>query len=643
MSDQQRSSLGLPLESDNRYRHLETLVARIEEQLLSPWNTLRRDEILRAEILQDVQRLPEVPFYHEPRIQALILDVLFIYCKLNPDVGGYRQGMHELLAPIVYVLDQDAINPVDAASKASADLAMVEMLDATFIEHDAFALFSKLMDHAKVFYEVGETASKDPSSRPGLDQQPPTSTIVEKSQYIHEVCLRQVDPELSDHLKNIEVLPQVFLIRWVRLLFSREFPFEQVLVLWDNLFAVDPTFELLDLICTAMLMRIRWDHAVYLRDHLDTSGGSALITKYTGRSPIPGADHLRSDTPRAGDQSMRRKATGARSPLSPSRFIQQQGGMEALFQGAAKGVLERGEKLGINQAVRDAMLEIRRNVSEAKTSMKANRELHSESRPSTATRSVTGIERRNKQLAAMLEDTVSKLKTLATSPIDDEKKHREELEVATAKIQFVRVYLEDSTMALPEPTSPRTTPVTERADGDSEAQTSELLSEAVSAMNLNSPSSLPSPPAGAVAATAAAIANPDNHPPQADPDVTDTDPLGLGTATPIQRPQGPNPTRSTLAQSSFSWMLEPGESTSSLPSSLLSPPPSSSSQQGGASSSTTTPGSRLKNSALNRKSVNAARERTAFLFGEVPTDEKGQPAALPDDMFGMELMGKSKS
>lgn len=159
-----------------------------------------------------MQRLPEVPFYHEPRIQTLILDVLFIYCKLNPDVGGYRQGMHELLAPIVYVLDQDAIDPVDAASDSSVDLTMVEMLDATFIEHDAFALFSKLMDHAKSFYEVGDTTSKNPSSRLGLGQQLPTSTIVEKSQYIHEVCLRQIDPELSDHLTNIEVLPQVFLM-----------------------------------------------------------------------------------------------------------------------------------------------------------------------------------------------------------------------------------------------------------------------------------------------------------------------------------------------------------------------------------------------------------------------------------------------
>ena len=187
------------------------LVLSIHEKQ-SPWNTVRRDEVLRAEILQDVQRLPEVPFYHEPHVQTLILDVLFIYCKLNPDVGGYRQGMHELLAPIVYVVNQDAINPVDAASDSTADLAMVEMLDASFIEHDAFALFSRLMDHAKGFYEVSETAQKNslPTSTSG--QQPQTSSIVEKSQHIHEVCLQQVDPELSDHLTNIQVLPQIFLM-----------------------------------------------------------------------------------------------------------------------------------------------------------------------------------------------------------------------------------------------------------------------------------------------------------------------------------------------------------------------------------------------------------------------------------------------
>jgi hypothetical protein len=46
--------------------------------------------------------------------------------------------------------------------------------------------------------------------------------------------------------------------RWIRLLFGREFPFEQVLSLWDTIFAYDPSLELIDFICIAMLLRIRW-------------------------------------------------------------------------------------------------------------------------------------------------------------------------------------------------------------------------------------------------------------------------------------------------------------------------------------------------------------------------------------------------
>jgi TBC1 domain family member 5 len=156
--------------------------------------------------------LPDEPFYHQPHIQTLITDVLFIYCKLNPGVGGYRQGMHELLAPIVYVVDQDAIDPVDAAPGAAEDLKMVEMLDASFIEHDSFALFSKVMDRAKPFYETAESLEDQPGGRDVFSSQPLQSSIVEKSQYIHEVLLYKVDPELSTHLKSIEILPQVFLM-----------------------------------------------------------------------------------------------------------------------------------------------------------------------------------------------------------------------------------------------------------------------------------------------------------------------------------------------------------------------------------------------------------------------------------------------
>ncbi|KAI3336399.1 RabGAP/TBC [Xylariaceae sp. AK1471] len=651
-------------------KHPEYLTAGNSDPLAddssSPWNTYRQDEILRAEILQDVQRLPDEPFYHQPHIQTLVTDVLFIYCKLNPDVGGYRQGMHELLAPVVYIVEQDAINPVDAAPDASEDLMMVEMLDASFIEHDAFALFSKVMDCAKAFYETGEPSDNTGSGSFSIHST--KSSIVEKSQYIHEICLYKVDPELSIHLQTIEILPQVFLIRWIRLLFSREFPFDQMLILWDTLFSIDPTFKLIDLICTSMLLRIRWDlleadytvalqlllkypapqaphgphtfidDAVYLRDHLNTAGGAELITKYTGRPPDPPSTS-RPTTPRASGPSLRKRLTGARSPLSPPRFRPPPGGVEALFQGAAKNVLEQSERLGINQAVRDAVVEIRRNVQEAKSSMKtSSRDLFSEPRPNTATRAVAAMERRNQRLASLLDESIASLRSLE---LEDKQKVQDALAITAAKLQFIKVYLEDSTMDLPDedpaPPPPSTVTVTAEREVDSEP-----LSDAVTAMALNTPMVLDSPnPSGDAITPKRTISppplqsDPSSHSKPSPEKKPDTDPLGVETSTPVQtlkRPQPPIPTRSTLAQSSFSWMLEPDSSTTSHH----------------RSASTSVFGSDSKKSDNDtthhhrkRPSGNASRERTAFLFGEVPSDAEGN-AIREEDIFGLEPIRKEK-
>ena len=45
--------------------------------------------------------------------------------------------------------------------------------------------------------------------------------------------------------------------RWLRLLFTREFSMDDAMILWDGLFACDPSFELAPWICVSMLIRIR--------------------------------------------------------------------------------------------------------------------------------------------------------------------------------------------------------------------------------------------------------------------------------------------------------------------------------------------------------------------------------------------------
>ena len=198
--------------------------------------------------------MPENSYFREPRTQSMLLDILFIFCKLNRDIG-YRQGMHEVLAPILWVISRDAIDPqsfTNASRKeANSDELILACFDPKYIEHDAFTIFGTIMQTVKSFYEMGN--HNPPSATAPLSNSP----IVERSKRIHEELLLKVDPELTEHLTVIEVLPQIFLIRWIRLLFGREFSLDGVLSLWDLLFAEDPALDLIDLVCVSMLVRIR--------------------------------------------------------------------------------------------------------------------------------------------------------------------------------------------------------------------------------------------------------------------------------------------------------------------------------------------------------------------------------------------------
>ena len=50
----------------------------------------------------------------------------------------------------------------------------------------------------------------------------------------------------------------------MRLLFGREFAFQDVLLIWDRLFAEGLRPELIDFVCVAMLLRIRRQRELHL-------------------------------------------------------------------------------------------------------------------------------------------------------------------------------------------------------------------------------------------------------------------------------------------------------------------------------------------------------------------------------------------
>ncbi|OAA58571.1 Rab-GAP/TBC domain protein [Niveomyces insectorum RCEF 264] len=787
----------------------------------SPWDSFRRDEAVRVEILQDVRRLPDDPLYHQEQIQTLILDVLFVFCKHNPDAGGYRQGMHELLAPVVYVLHDDAIehSAASATPLDTTDEAMAEMLDARFIEHDAYVLFSKIMDRARNFYEINKSSSSSASGDDGSAVHtnrllfPPNelspflasshsaggveeSAIVKMSKEIHETTLMQVDPELATHLKNIEILPQIFLIRWIRLLFGREFPFQQHLALWDNIFAFDPHLDLVPLICVAMLLRIRWelldadysvalqsllqyppfqpphgptslvDDALFLRDHLNPPGGANLVLKYTGRSParVPspsatpsssgasrpstpsaafaaGLGSLRNRTLRATRFPLQapRRASGSREDnraetraasatatattadqlptASPSRkLIQSRESMEALFQGAAKGVLERGEKLGINQAVRDAVGEIRRNMvqsfQEARQAAKATgrgRDGSGAGLPtaapardralsSSSSYVVETLERRNRQLASVLSETIAALGLLAENmskstaaqqheesgerdgsgleghtpqPQQQQQQQRqwlEAVELAAIKVQFVKAHLEDASLSLPsdelatDETVEEDTPAglagkrthlhgglrgsPTPATNANAARKSKPMADSTTSAGDTSPPPTGGTRMGGETADANRMDVDEEHPSATTtdaaappPPAAEPSPAGLAqhpgpsdrqgqqgqqSQQPLQslpppEPQRPHalPTRSTLAQSSFAWMLEPGDTAQTLRGSNGGRSSSVAAAAAAANNVSSSPSSPSSSARKPSRAHPANRGRHAFLFGEV--------------------------
>ncbi|XP_078375705.1 TBC1 domain family member 5-like isoform X2 [Oculina patagonica] len=219
----------------------------LSQEETSPWKQYFLDNELKSTIKQDLDRLfPEIEFFQQSKVKEMMLHILFCHAKKN-EALSYKQGMHELLAPIIFVLTEDTLisQYLEGPSLGIARFLM----DPNFLEHDAFALFVQLMDQTETWYLQLPVK--------GLPERNKSTAIVKKLNRIQEHMLRKYDPELWVHMKNLDITPQVYGLRWIRLLFGREFPIDDVLVLWDALFADGPMLDLVDYIYISMLEAIR--------------------------------------------------------------------------------------------------------------------------------------------------------------------------------------------------------------------------------------------------------------------------------------------------------------------------------------------------------------------------------------------------
>lgn len=161
---------------------------------------------------------------------VVLARLLFVWSLEHPQIS-YRQGMHEIAAVILKVCH------IDASSRTT------EKSHEQWIEHDAFSIFSAVMERWGSLYRT-------PTSRSD------GTSITEHVERIR-TFLASVDPALSVHLNLFGVELQVFALRWLRLLFARELPFMSLLTLWDFLFARSESDLFIDWICVVALLRMR--------------------------------------------------------------------------------------------------------------------------------------------------------------------------------------------------------------------------------------------------------------------------------------------------------------------------------------------------------------------------------------------------
>jgi len=204
----------------------------------------------------------------------------------NPDSGTTNPNTDSMNPSVASASDPRSEIGAGAASEASYDL-LSDLLDHDYIEHDIFSVFSAIMSVMAPFFAKADPPAKStapkptrnrgsllfdepilanrrhgqrntsasssssssssspppPSSSPSSDSdssisRPPSeSCIVSKCNYLQHCLLSHHDPVLYRHLESHEVAPQLYLLRWYRVLFAREFDIEDVIQIWDVIFS----------------------------------------------------------------------------------------------------------------------------------------------------------------------------------------------------------------------------------------------------------------------------------------------------------------------------------------------------------------------------------------------------------------------
>jgi TBC1 domain family protein 5 len=225
----------------------------------NPWAVQFENQSRMNEIKLDVDRThQEVDLFQREDVQKSLINILFVFGKVY--AIPYRQGMNEIAA-IIFTVVSGACVTSSMETKESV----------------AYAILSGLMMKKRLadfFFPEAVTHKSEMESGGG------SSPLLSRCEKIFEL-LGQKDARLHKHLVMQDVAPNLFLLRWVRLLFAREYSIPITIKIWESLFEDtgpgDP-FEfpcMVDYLAVAMILNVRQSLMCS-----DNSGCFSILLKY---------------------------------------------------------------------------------------------------------------------------------------------------------------------------------------------------------------------------------------------------------------------------------------------------------------------------------------------------------------------------
>ena len=201
----------------------------------------QRQQVERA-IDKDMSRLwSDDPFFDSEKAREDMKEILMEYCNEESSCE-YRQGMHEVLSLVYYTLARDAEVVADIPKLGLADeeeedqaAALRVICSKSSLVEDSFHVLGRILGQdgldVELLYRGNE--AKSPVSPRGEQR----TEVGELANKIQAVLLKEVDAELSKKLADLDIHATSYMIRWLRLLFVREFSFAHCSLVWDAIFA----------------------------------------------------------------------------------------------------------------------------------------------------------------------------------------------------------------------------------------------------------------------------------------------------------------------------------------------------------------------------------------------------------------------